>query len=68
MQHSVHPSEVNKYHPPTHVAKHIILHAIRNIPNKQVLVDKIFPKEENILGPLKPHEYNSTGKYQMAFY
>ena len=68
MQHSAHPSEVDNYHPPTHVAKHLILQAIRNIPNKHVLLEKIFPKELNLLGPLKPHEYNSSGKLQMAYY
>ena len=60
--------DVYKYNPPTHVAKHLILHSIRNIPNKQVLVDKLFPKKYNPLGPLKPHVYNSTGQLQMAYY
>ena len=67
-QHSEHVADVNVYHPPAHVARHLILQAIRNIPNKQVLLDQIFPKEKNVLGSLKPHVYNSTGQLQMAYY
>lgn len=65
---SVHAGEVDKYHPPTHVAKHIIAHAIRKLPNKKVLLEKLYPPSKNILGPLKPHEYNSSGQLQMAYY
>ncbi len=66
--HREHVGHTDLYHPPTHVAKHLIAHAIRNIPNKQKLLAKLYPKQQNILGPLKPHEYNSSGKLQMAYY
>ena len=64
---SVHPSEVNQYHPPIHVAKQIIQHAIRNIPGNEVLFEKIEPKSQDVLMGLKPHEYNSTGQLQFGF-
>ena len=64
----LHVGEVNKYHPPTHVSKHLIAHAIRNIPNSNVLLQKMYPKKDNLLGPLKPHQYNNTGQLQFAFY
>jgi len=67
MPQSEHVGEVSLYHPPTHVARHIIQHAIRNIPNKQVLLDKLNPPTFNRLFGLKPHEYNSSGQLQFAF-
>ena len=67
MPDSVHVGEVNQYHPPIHVARHIIQHAIRNIPNKQVLIQKLNPPKFNPLFGLKPHEYNSSGRLQFGF-
>ena len=67
MEHSLNYAEVNRYHPPTHVAKHLIEHAIRNIPNKQILLDKIYAKQQNQLGVLKAHEYNDSGKLQSVY-
>ena len=64
---SVHAAEVGKYHPPGHVAKHLIQHAIRNIPNKQILLDKLFPRQQNVLGPLTAHEYNDSGLLQSVY-
>ena len=64
---SVHAGEVGQYHPPGHVAKHLIQHAIRNIPGKQVLLDKLFPKQQSVLGPLKPHVYNDSGQLQSVY-
>ena len=66
MPQSSHVGEVNFYHPPTHVARHIIAHAIRKIPGKQVLMDKLNPKKFNPLFGLKPHEYDSSGKLQFG--
>mgnify|MGYP003719314043 CR=1 FL=1 len=63
-----HVGEVGHYHPPTAVARHIIQHAIRNIPNKQVLLQKLNPKPFNPLFGLKPHEYNSSGRLQFGFF
>ena len=64
---SVHADTVNQYHPPPRVAKELVKHAIRNIPGKQVLLDKLYPRKTNRLYGLKPHEYNSGGKLQFAF-
>jgi hypothetical protein len=65
---SVHNSEVDLYNPSKQVADHLIAHAIRNIPNNQVLLDKIKPaKPQNYLMGLKPHVYNDTGMLQFGF-
>jgi len=64
---SVHPETVNRYNPPQHIAKAIIKHAIRNIPGKQALLDKMEPKKYSRLFGLKAHEYNSTGQLQFGF-
>ncbi len=60
-------SEPDRYHPPTNVAKHLIEHAIRNIPNKQILLDKIRPPIRDPLAGLKPHEHNYSGKLQSVY-
>jgi hypothetical protein len=53
-QNSTHLGTVDNWHPPAKVIQHIVQHAIRNIPNKQVLVDKMFPPKQNRLMGLKP--------------
>ena len=67
MNHSMDLGAVNQYHPPTHVAKHLIAHAIRNLPNRKVLAEKMYSKGINRLGPLKPHVYNDTGMMQFDY-
>ena len=64
---SVHNSKLDDYKPPQAVAQHLIAHAIRNLPNKEVLMKKIYPQKFNHLYGLKPHEYNSSGKLQFGF-
>ena len=64
---STHASEVDKYQPPTAVANHIIAHAIRNIPGKESLLQKIQPRQYNPKMGLTPHEYNDTGKLQFVY-
>ena len=59
---------VDGWHPPTHVAREVIKHAIRNIPGKQVLLAKLDPPKYNHLGGLKPHVYNNSGKLQFGFF
>jgi hypothetical protein len=68
MQHSIstHPENQNAWHPPEHVAKKLIQHAIRNIPNNHVLMQKCYPQKLNT-NQLKPHVYNSGGKLQWGF-
>jgi hypothetical protein len=64
---SIHPSEAEKWNPPPHVVNHLVQHAIRNIPNNQVLIDKIkTPPAQNILMGLKPHVYNDSGFIQFG--
>jgi len=48
------------------VAKKLIQHAIRNIPNNHVLMQKCYPQKLNT-NQLKPHVYNSGGKLQWGF-
>ena len=59
--------DVTNYHPPIEVSKHLITHAIRNIPNKHILLHKIYPRQQNVLGRLKPHVYNDSGKLQSVY-
>ena len=68
MQHSIpeHASSVGWWHPPDHVAKQLIAHAVRKIPGNKVLLEKLYP-QKTPLSQLKPHEYNSGGKLQWAF-
>jgi hypothetical protein len=64
--HPSHASSTSWWHPPQHVAKSLIMHAIRNIPNNHVLMEKCYPQKKP-LTQLKPHVYNSGGKLQWNF-
>ena len=68
MQHSIseHPESQDWYAPPTHVAKKLIAHAVRNIPNKHILLDKLFPRKVP-LKQMQTHKYDSGGRLQWAF-
>ena len=69
MQQSIpsHPSSQEWWNPPTHIAKRIIKHALRNIPNHEILMDKCYPKAQNPNHQLPQHKYSSGGKLQWAF-
>ena len=57
-----------KYKPPTHVAKSLIAHAVRNIPGKEKILAKCYPNQSGSYHQgLKPHKYNDGGKLQWAF-
>ena len=58
---------MKEYHPPTKVSLDIIKHAIRHIPNKQILLDKIHPRTQNPLMGLRPHVYNDSGRLQSVY-
>ena len=62
-----HPKHVDDYNPPLKVARHLIKHAIRHIPNNKILLEKIHPKAFNPLHGLKPHKYNDSGKIQFVW-
>ena len=57
----------DKYDPPKHVAKELIRHAMRHIPNKQAVLSKLEKQGYNRLRGLKPHKYHSGGTLQFAF-
>jgi len=62
-----HPSSTGWWHPPEHVAKKLVMHAVRNIPHSQKLIDKCYPKNL-ATNQLPPHVYSSDGKLQWAFH
>jgi len=61
-----HSGQSNDWHPPANVVRHIVQHAIRNIPGKQVLVNKMNPPTQNRLMGLKPNKLNSLGMLQFG--
>ena len=60
------PEGVGWWHPPDHVAKQLIAHAMRKIPNNKRLLEKLNPPSAP-LAQLKPHVFNSGGTLQWAF-
>jgi len=64
---SSHVGAVSNYHPPAQIVHTIIKHALRHIPNAQRVLDKLDKKVYNPLGPLKPHELNSSGVEQFSY-
>ena len=67
MQATLNNGDVATYHPPIKVARHLISHAIRNIPQSEKLFRKLAPPGYTQLQGLKPHEYNDTGKLQFGY-
>jgi len=63
---SHHSENQNSWHPPEHVAKKLIQHAIRKIPHNHLLMEKCYPKQLKT-NQLKPHVYNSGGRLQFGF-
>ena len=55
------------YKPPTHVAKALIAHAVRNIPGKEQILAKCYPQTGTYNQGLKQHQYNDDGKWQFAY-
>jgi hypothetical protein len=68
MQHPIaaHPSSVNTWNPPPHIAKELIKHAVRKIPNNKVLLEKLFHGKRP-LKQMPSHKYDDGGTLSWLF-
>ena len=63
---AAHPISVKEWNPPPHIAKQLIAHAVRKIPNNKILLDKLYPPKQK-LKQIPDHKYHDGGSLQWAF-
>ena len=62
-----HHASVNNYHPPPHVAKELIAHAVRNMPDRAKILQHCYDRKTTYQQGLKQHKHNDGGTLQWAF-